>query len=146
MKPASCVCTGSAACSRYTFAMKSMFWLAVLVSAVAAAWVVARIRRSLMDRRRAEETRAANLLAGVIGGTAPAPVAEPAPRPVRDTAIDELAQHKLLFDAAHKAGEAGEPALALQLYARLLARYPGSTLSAAALAAVEVQKKKLPKA
>ena len=35
-----------------------------------------------------------------------------------------LAQQKLLFEAAAKAGEAGEPVLSIQLYARLLARYP----------------------
>ena len=56
---------------------------------------------------------------------------------------DELPTQKLLFEAAHKAGEAGEPAISLQLYARLLARYPGSTLAGAANAAIEAQKKKL---
>ena len=39
--------------------------------------------------------------------------------------------------------EAGEPALAIQLYARLLARYPDSALGIQARAAVEAQKKKL---
>ena len=61
-------------------------------------------------------------------------------------AADELRTQKLLFEAAHQAGEAGEPALALQLYARLLSRYPASTLAGAANAAVEAQKKKLLKA
>ena len=55
------------------------------------------------------------------------------------------AQQKLLYEAASKAGEAGEPVLSIQLYARLLARYPDSTLGTQARAAVEAQKKKLAK-
>ena len=42
-----------------------MFWLAILVFAVASAWVVARIRRNIGDRERAEEARAAELLAAI---------------------------------------------------------------------------------
>ena len=52
-------------------------------------------------------------------------------------------QERLLLDAAAKAGEAGEPALSIQLYAKLLARYPQSALATQARAAVEAQKKKL---
>ena len=54
-----------------------------------------------------------------------------------------LAQQKLLFEAASKAGEAGEAVLSIQLYARLVARYPNSALGAQARQAVEAQKKKL---
>ena len=54
-------------------------------------------------------------------------------------------QQKLLFEAAAKAGEAGEPALSIQLYARLIARYPDSAFVAQARAAVEAQKSKLAK-
>ena len=54
-----------------------------------------------------------------------------------------MAQQKLLFEAAAKAGEAGEAVLSIQLYARLLARYPDSTFASQARAAVEAQKKKL---
>ena len=57
-----------------------------------------------------------------------------------------MAQQKLLYEAASKAGEAGEAVLSIQLYARLLARYPDSTLGTQARAAVEAQKKKLAKA
>ena len=56
-----------------------------------------------------------------------------------------MAQQKLLYEAASKAGEAGEPVLSIQLYARLIARYPDSTLGTQARAAVEAQKKKLTK-
>lgn len=58
----------------------------------------------------------------------------------------DLAKQRLLFDAATKAGEAGEPVLSIQLYARLLARYPDSTFASRARAAVELQKKNLTKA
>lgn len=58
----------------------------------------------------------------------------------------DLKKQRLLFDAAAKAGEAGEPVLSIQLYARLLARYPDSTLAAQARAAVEMQKKNVTKA
>ena len=62
------------------------------------------------------------------------------------TAIDNsLPQQKLLLEAATKAGEAGEPALSIQLYARLLSRYPESAFAAQARAAVEAQKRKLAK-
>ena len=59
--------------------------------------------------------------------------------------IPALTQQKLLLDAAGKAAEANEPALSIQLYARLLARYPDTQHAAAARAAVEVQKKKFSK-
>lgn len=61
-------------------------------------------------------------------------------------ADESLAKQRLLFDAAAKAGDAGEPVLSIQLYARLLARYPDSALASQARAAVEVQKKNLAKA
>ena len=55
-------------------------------------------------------------------------------------------QERLLLEAASKAGEAGEPALSIQLYAKLLSRYPQTTFSSQARAAVVEQKKKLTKA
>jgi hypothetical protein len=120
-----------------------MFWLAVLVFAVATAWIVARIRRTIRERERAEEARAANMLAGLaIPAAAPA---NPASQPMRAAAVDELAQQKLLFESAHKAAEAGEPALAIQLYARLLARYPATAFAGPAREAVATQKGRLAK-
>jgi hypothetical protein len=132
-----------------------MFWLAVIGFAAAAVWIVARIRRKIAERERAAEARAAELLASLAAGSKPAAAAPaltaspapagPAPRPVRAAPIDDLAQQKLLFEAAHKAGEAGEPALAIQLYSRLLARYPATAFAGPAREAAEAQKKKLPK-
>jgi hypothetical protein len=52
-------------------------------------------------------------------------------------------QERLLLDAAAKAGEAGEPVLSIQLYAKLLSRYPQTQFAGQARAAVEAQKKKL---
>jgi hypothetical protein len=68
---------------------------------------------------------------------------EPAQPPAE---VKALARQKLLLEAAAKAGEAGEPVLSIQLYARLLARYPESGFAAQARAAVEAQKKNLAKA
>jgi hypothetical protein len=122
--------------------MKSAFWLVVLVAIGAAVWIVARIRRTIRERERAEEARAASLLAGLVGTTA-AP-ANPAPQPVRAAVNDDLAQQKLLFESAHKAGAAGEPALSIQLYARLLARYPATKFAEPAREAMLAAQKKLP--
>ena len=67
-------------------------------------------------------------------------------QPASQADAEAVAKQRLLFDAAAKAGDAGEPVLSIQLYARLLARYPDSALASQARAAVEVQKKSLAKA
>ena len=133
--------------------MKTLFWLAVLVSAGAAVFIVRYVMRKQSARERASEARAAELLAQMTGaklaGGTPvtqeirpmAPEAHPAPAPA--PARGKLETQKLLFDAARRAGEADEPALALQLYARLLARFPDSAFADEVRAATEAQKKKL---
>ena len=128
--------------------MTTVFWVVVCAIAGAFGWLVWHNARKWEARRRAEEERFVSFMAGTTGAAAPRqPAPSSAPAPVLPAAApDELPLQKLLFEAAHKAGEAGEPALALQLYARLLARYPASTLAGAARAAVEAQKKKLLKA
>jgi hypothetical protein len=73
---------------------------------------------------------------------APMPPPPAAPTPAVDSS---LPQQKLLLEAAAKAGEAGEPVLAIQLYARLLARFPDGAFAAQARSAVETQKQKLAK-
>jgi hypothetical protein len=93
--------------------------------------------RAWAERQRASEQRFAGLIDQVR--PAAAPVAAPAPPD------PTLAQQKLLVEAASKAGEAGEAVLSIQLYARLLARYPQSAFGIQARAAVEAQKKKLVK-
>jgi len=139
------------------------FLFAVVVMALIGAMVfmIWLFRRRTEERERAEQARAAAFLSGLAGAPksaepapphmpvphasphAPAPVAVPhAPVP---HAHNDLALQKLLFEAAHKAGEANEPALAIQLYARLLARYPATSFAEPARAAAAALKKKLVK-
>ena len=125
-----------------------MFWLAVFVFVLAAAGIVWHTLRKFSQRQLAEEARLASFLADSAGKTKfvePLPAA-PAAAALPAASSDDLALQKLLFESAHKAGEAGEPALATQLYARLLARYPASPFAGQARAAVEALKKKLGKA
>ena len=136
--------------------MRSIFWLAVFAFVLAAAGSVWYILRKVKERQAAEEERLAAFLAATTGkprmtDAVPVPAALPSAVPAvapaaAPAAGDGLAQQKLLFEAAHKAGEAGEPALALQLYARLLARYPQSAFAAEARKAADAQKSKLAKA
>jgi len=128
--------------------MKTLFWAAVFGFILCAIGVVWYVLRKFREREIAEAARAASFLAATAGKTRMVealPVAEPVPAAVAP-AGDGLAQQKLLFEAAHKAGDAGEPALAIQLYARLLARYPATAFAAQAQAAVDAQKRKLAKA
>ena len=91
-------------------------------------------RRRWEERQRVSEERLASVMVQAMSARA-----KPAADPVG------AAQQKLLYEAATKAGEAGEPVLAIQLYARLISRYPESELGTQARAAVEAQKKKLAK-
>jgi hypothetical protein len=126
-----------------------MVWLLLLAFAVAAGWLVWRSLRQWEARKRAEEQRFANFMAGTTAAAKPKAAApEPAPLPASPAAplpqaADGLAPQKMLFEAAHKAGEAGEPALAIQLYGRLLARYPATAFADQARAGVAALKKRL---
>jgi hypothetical protein len=128
MKPASSVCI-----ERYTFRMAAVVWLMLLGAVAGAGYMVWKWYGRWQERARASEERFASLVAQARPTQAKAP---PAPDP-------SLPLQKLLFDAAGKAGEAGEPALSIQLYARLLARYPETALGAQARAAVEEQKRRI---
>jgi hypothetical protein len=108
-----------------------MGWLLLAAALAAAAFCFARWRKRDAERRRAAEARAASLMSEVKAAAAQ---------------VDPTSKtQRLLLDAAAKAAEAGEPALAIQLYARLLTRYPESAFAAQARAAVEAQKKSLVK-
>jgi hypothetical protein len=134
--------------------MRGIFWLAVFALVLTAAGGIWYVLRKIKQRQAAEAERLAAFLAATTGkpgmaDAAPVPAALPtaaapegAPAPA---AGDGLAQQKFLFEAAHKAGEAGEPALALQLYARLLARYPQTAFAEQARKAADAQKRKLAK-
>jgi uncharacterized iron-regulated membrane protein len=128
MKSASSVCIGG-----YTFRVTLGLWLLALAAIGVFGYGVWTWRRRWQERQRASEERLAAF------------IAEAKPNK-RDEAPSTLAQQKLLFEAAVKAGDAGEPVLSIQLYARLLARYPESAFAAQARSAVQAQKQRLAKA
>lgn len=120
--------------------MRALAWFVVLAAIVGIVTYLVRLRRQWAERQDAAEARMMSIIAEVHP-TAAAPLAaapvvlQPAHAP----------QERLLFDAAGKAGEAGEPVLSIQLYAKLVSRFPQSSFAAPARAAVEEQKKKLAK-
>jgi hypothetical protein len=116
-----------------------MRWLAwVLVIGVIGALVYWFIlwREKWADRQRASEARFATFVAQARPA---ASIAPPVSAPIDP-------KERLLLEAATKAGEAGEPVLCIQLYAKLLSRYPQTQFATQARAAVEQQKRKLAKA
>jgi hypothetical protein len=131
MKSASSVCIG-----RYTFSMRALSWLIFVAAIAVAIYAVRMIRQRIERQRKASEERAASLLAQI----AP-PASRPVPAPAPERRIDP--QERMLLDAASKAAEGGEPALSIQLYARLLARYPETSFAAQARTAVDALKKRL---
>jgi hypothetical protein len=106
-------------------------------------------RKRWVERSRAAEAREARFVAQLApvppGAAQAAPAMAAAPAAAQRKDPGSLPQQKLLFEAAAKAAEAGEPVLSIQLYARLLARYPDSGFAGPVRAAVEVQKKRLAK-
>lgn len=129
--------------------MKTVAWLFVVGIIGGLGYWLWRVKRAWTERQRAAEERYSSLLvtAHLPPGAAAAPAATPGTTPAAAlaAAAADSATQKLLFDAAAKAGEAGEAVLAIQLYAKLLSRFPQTPLAAQVRAAVEVQKKKLAK-
>jgi hypothetical protein len=118
--------------------MRGLAWFMVLGAIGGIVWYLTRLRRQWAERQDAAEARMVTLIAHVRPAAAPLLPANPvAAQPVH------APQERLLLDAAAKAGEAGEPALAIQLYAKLLSRFPQTPFASQARAAVEIQKKKL---
>ena len=107
-------------------------WVLVVAIAAALGYWVWHAMRKYGEKQRAEEERFAGFIAQTVNSSFTKPEEAAA-----------LAQQKLLFEAAAKAAEANEAALAIQLYARLLARYPESRLAEQARPAVEQLKAKL---
>ena len=130
--------------------MKTLFWFVVLVSVGVVVFIVRYVVSKQAARERASEARVAEVLAQIGGAklaAAPAP-SIPETRPAAPAAAappsrGKLETQKLLFDAARRASEADEPELAIQLYARLLARFPDSGFADEVRAATEAQKKKI---
>jgi hypothetical protein len=117
--------------------MKVVFWMVIIAALAGLVWAISRWRQKWIERQQAAEARMASFIAQAAPSAPPIVTAAPAP---------VAPQERLLLDAATKAGEAGEPALSIQLYAKLLARYPQTPFAAQARAAVEAQKKKLAQA
>jgi hypothetical protein len=125
-----------------------MIWVIVLVFAAALGYALWRGKRHWEERKRAENERLASFMTQVLPAGQALPTAQTLPAAQRmPQAIDASAQaqQKLLFESAAKAAQAGEAALSIQLYARLLSRYPDSSFALLARAAIEEQKKKLAK-
>jgi len=115
--------------------MKALIWFAALGVVAGLTYLIARWRRQWEERQQAAEQRMAMFIAQAKPSVPTVSAAPPAVEP----------QERLLLEAATKAGEAGEPVLCIQLYAKLLSRYPQTGFAAQARAAVEAQKKKLAK-
>jgi hypothetical protein len=130
----------------YTFRMKQMVWLIALGVAAGMGYWIWLASKRYSERKRAAEERFASFMAQTMRPAAPPKLAAAptVPNPAVAPAAD-LGPQKLLFEAAAKAGEAGEPALSIQLYARLIARYPNGAFVAQARSAVQAQKSRLAK-
>ena len=114
--------------------MKALAWLIFFASIGVVAYGLSRWRKRWEEQQRTAEARISDFMAQVRPpGSAPLAAAPAAVAPAE----------RLLLDAAGKAREAGEPGLALQLYARLIARFPQSPLAEQARAAASELKKKL---
>ena len=111
--------------------MKTVLWLLVLAAAGLFGYAMLRWRERWREHQRNSEARMADFLAQAR----PAPSVDPT-----------LTQQKLLFEAAAKTGDAGEPALSIELYGRLLARFPQGPFAEQARSAIEAQRRKLAKA
>ena len=122
--------------------MTILFWLVVAVFAATLVGMVWYIRRKAEERRLAEEARLAAFVSS-LGAAVPPSAPKPALAQAPSLPTSDIALQKMLFEAAHKAGEAGEPALAIQLYARLLARFPATGFAEPARAAVTALNRKL---
>jgi len=110
-----------------------MVWFIALAAIAGVVYGLWRARARWEERKQASEARLASFITQALPKTTVAPQAS----------HDTVVQQRLLLEAASKAGEAGEPALSIQLYAKLLSRYPQSSFAEQARAAVEAQKKKL---
>jgi hypothetical protein len=141
MKSASSVCTGD-----YTFRVKTFGWLIVAATVALLGYALWRWRERWHEHRRASEERLAAFIEAARPASAAAPQAvQPEPQPVQPAPDTTLPLQKLLFEAAAKAADAGEPALSIQLYARLIARFPQSAFVGQARDAVQAQKARLAK-
>jgi hypothetical protein len=123
--------------------MKIVIWLGLLGIVAGFGYAFWFVLRRHAERKQAAEARLAAFVAQTMKPNAPKLDAVPAAAKPSTAPAADLGQQKLLFEAATKAGEAGEPALSIQLYARLIARYPDGAFVAQARAAADREKAKL---
>jgi hypothetical protein len=123
--------------------MRAVSWFIIVGAVIGIVWYLARLWRQFSERREAAEARMMNIVAEARPAMAPVLPPMGATAASVPDAAPQAPEERLLFDAAAKAGQAGEPALSIQLYAKLLSRYPHSILVSQARAAVEEQKKKV---
>jgi hypothetical protein len=114
--------------------MRGLLWLVVICALAGVVWTIVRWRKGWVERKQAAEAR----LASFVAQSAPL-----MPTPTLSAVPVVAPQERLLLEAALKAGEAGEAVLSIQLYAKLLSRYPQTQFAAQARAAVQAQKKKI---
>ena len=88
--------------------MTILFWLVVAVFAAVLIGLVWYIRRKAQERRFAEKARVAAFVSS-LGAAVPPSAPKPAPAQPPASLSGDIALQKLLFETAHKAGEAGEP-------------------------------------
>jgi hypothetical protein len=119
--------------------MTAVTWMLGFIMIAGMGYATWRAYGQWSARQRAAEERMASFVAQAR--TPSAPAAKESPQITK-----EAPQERLLFDAAAKAAQAGEPVLSIQLYARLLSRFPQTALAGPARAAVDEQKKRLSKA
>jgi hypothetical protein len=113
--------------------MKALAWLIFFASIGAVAYALMQWRKRWDERQRIADTRLADFIAQARPSAA---------EPVAAAPALAVPAERLLLDAAGKARDAGEPGLAIQLYARLIARFPQSTLAAQARDALSELKNK----
>ena len=116
--------------------MNALAWLVIVGSVAGIAFLGWRALSAWKARSRSEEDRLAEFMG--VARSAAAPATPPLP-------ANTLQLEKLLFEAATKAAEAGEPALAIELHGRLLERFPASAFAEQARSAIKTQKSRLGK-
>src|SRR5262245_13366321 len=100
MKSASRVCIGLG----YTFPMGKVMWVMLFAIGCALAYWCWFAMRRYGEKKQAEEARSAGFMAQAVSASFG--------KGAEDAAA--VAQQRLLFESAAKAGEAGEPALSIQ--------------------------------
>src|SRR5437868_6132744 len=102
MKSASSVCI-----DRYTFRMKSIAWLVVIGALAGIGYSLFLLRKRWQERKQVSEQRLASFVAGSL--PAKAPLLPPEPPMAQPASDPDAGRQRLLFEAAAKAVEAGEP-------------------------------------